>query len=114
MSVTIRKSRSFAVLLLRGNLIEPHFLWLKSYAESGEELLHHEWMGLPPDEGWCLDTCIELLTMAGLTVRFYDSHERQWMDRSQLYGVVRAPGSRDGTWGLPDAQEFKDKYLAIL
>lgn len=60
------------------------------------------------------DLLIKLLVKSGLTVRFYDPEEKNWMDISELYGVVRAPGSRDGTWGKPDLDEFEKDYLPIV
>lgn len=60
------------------------------------------------------DALIDLLVRAGLTVRFYDPEEKQWMDHSMLYGLVRAPGERDGTWGTPSLEEFESDYLRTV
>lgn len=53
----------------------------------------------------------DLLVKAGLTVRFYDPEEKNWMDQSRAYGVLKAPGSRDGSWGDPNLEEFDRDYL---
>jgi len=60
------------------------------------------------------DQLIELLEAAGLTVRYYDSEEKQWMDKSMMYGLVRAPGDRDGRWGAPTRDVFERDYLAVV
>lgn len=57
---------------------------------------------------------IQLLLKGGMTVRSYSKEEKCWFDESQRYGVVRAPGSKDGTWGIPTLEEFDREYLAII
>jgi len=59
------------------------------------------------------DRVIDLLVAAGLTVRYFDPEEQQWMDTSKERGVYRVAGNRDGTWGRPDLASFEQDYLSV-
>lgn len=108
----MRKSRTFAVSLPKFETVT--FLWMVEPQNKDKpgslEWLTHQWNGMEKEE----DAVIALLVAAGLTVRFYDPEERQWMDQSRMYGLVRAPGYRDGTWGVPTLSEFQESYLKVV
>lgn len=107
----------FAVVLVLGNTLGAYFICKKTEQEEGSEpntfldinAYQSPW---PPAQR---DAMIELLVKAGLTVRFFDAEEQQWMDNSTAFGYVRAPGNRDGTWGPPlTLDEFEENYLRTL
>jgi len=60
------------------------------------------------------DDIIELLSKAGLIVRYYDPEEKKWMDKSEAGGLSPAPGNRDGSWAHPGLEEFKAEYLGVI
>lgn len=110
---TIRKSRTFAVLLDM-NGAGFYFIYKKSYVEDGmpkSALVYytHEIKGtLSTDE------MIDLMKKAGCTVRFFDKEEKKWMDTSTQFGTVPAPGHRDGSWTFPLLEEFDKEYLKVV
>lgn len=57
------------------------------------------------------DELVEILSMGGLRVRFYDKEEKLWMEKSQIGGIEVVRGNRDGSWGTPDLEEYKNEYL---
>lgn len=113
----VAKSRQFAVVLVLGNTMGAYFICRRTEQEDAEEAktfldINAYQSPWPPAQK---DALIELLVKAGLTVRFYDPEEQQWMDNSLSYGYVRAPGNRDGTWGPPaTVEEFEENYLRTL
>lgn len=111
----ISKSRTFAVILSKGDTFGVYFLWVKKDMETGKENLEYQTQDL---NNWAdtsqKDGFIELLKKAGLTVRFYEDDEKQWMDSSLVYGLVPAPGSRDGQWSFPNLEAFKEHYLGTV
>lgn len=118
MAKQVSKSKTFAVVLTFGTELGAYFLCRKTEKETGADpktFLDVQAYKMPQWGPKDRDAVIELLVKAGLTVRFYDPEESQWMDQSQSYGLVRAPGSRDGTWGPPiTVEEFSKDYLEIL
>lgn len=54
---------------------------------------------------------IVLLTKAGLVVRHYDAEHKQWMETSLEEGPKPCEGNRDGSWAMPDLNEFERGYL---
>lgn len=107
------KSRTFAVLKQGLGFVDVTFLVRVASTgintETKKELDHKN------KRIWSLnqDVLVDFLVAAGLTVRYYDPEEKQWMDQSFLYGVVVAPGARDGAWGMPTLEEFETSYLAV-
>lgn len=113
----VSKSKTFAVILTPGNALGVYFICKKTEEEDGasstfldiQSLQTHDWTARDRNQ------VIELLKFAGLTVRYYDAEESQWMDDSRSYGLTRAPGSREGTWGPPTSiEEFQEYYLDSL
>lgn len=118
MAKHVKKSRTFATVLVLGNELGAYFLCQKTETdqETGEQTtfldIQSHRTNLEPKHK---DDLIQMLVKAGLTVRFYDPEEKQWMDLSTSYGLVRAPGARDGTWGPPTtAEEFNEEYLGTV
>lgn len=114
----VSKSRTYAVVLTAGDTLGAYFIHKKTVTEDGHEpvtSLELDAYPMPTFSPKDENAIIELLMKAGLTVRHFDKAERQWMDNSLLYGVVRAPGTRDGTWGPPlTVDEFEKDYLNVL
>lgn len=116
MSKKVTKSRVFAVVLTFGAELGAYFIHKRVEVEGDEtrtglEIESHKTKWPATDR----DSLIELLVTAGLTVRFFDREEAQWMDRSKAYGYVRAPGTRDGTWGPPTTvEDFEKDYLLTV
>lgn len=112
----ITKSRTYAVVLTPGNKLGVYFLCTKTESndrQAGEPYLdvqaHQTTLGAEAKSA-----IISLLVAAGLTVRFFDPEEQQWMDQSVALGYTRAPGNRDGSWGVPTSvREFQTNYLDI-
>lgn len=107
------KSRTFAVILTPGNTLTVDYLWLEKDVDTFEEKLVHHKQNTP----WIAEhknVLVELLKKGGITARFYDPEEKQWLDDSLNYGYVAAPGPRDGQWGMPSLEEFKTEYLATV
>lgn len=111
MAQKVSKSRSFAVITLQGGGLKIVSMWRK-VAEGQLPTLETQVTSPFPVEQ--RDLLIKLLVNSGITVRFFDPEEKQWVDQSLLYGVIVAPGSRDGTWGIPSLEEFESKYLLIV
>ena len=109
------KSPTFAVLPYRASgLQDVHILYfIKIYGQLQiDEVMQWKYQkpSIPVEYR---DALIEVLTTAGLTVRYYDPEERKWMHASASGGLEPAPGSRDGTWAQPDLEEFKKDYLGM-
>lgn len=114
MSESYRKSRTFAVVLTYGETLGVYFLWKQTGTRSAQKSLEFNTCETPWPVG-DKDTLIDLFVKAGLTVRFYDEEEKQWMDHSKIYGLIRAPGSRDGQWGFPTTiEQFEAEFLATV
>lgn len=111
MALRVSKSRTFAVVALQGEGLKVISLWRKVTEGEPPVLEVQVTASFPSAQR---DLIIKLLVNSGITVRFYDSEEKCWMDQSRVYGVVRAPGSRDGTWGTPSLEEFEREYLLIV
>lgn len=118
MAKQVSKSKTFAVVLVFGSELGAYFICRRTDREEGKDPLTyldveaHRIPGWGPKER---DQVIDLLIKAGLTVRYFDSEESQWMDQSRSYGLVRAPGSRDGSWGPPlSVGDFERDYLETL
>lgn len=112
MTTRIRKSRTFAVVLTPGNTLGAYFLTLKTYEDDRKDLDYRAY-----ETKWSAsekDKLIELLVEAGLSVRFHQDDEKQWMDNSLQYGYIPAPGDRTGQWSFPSIEEFERDYLAIM
>lgn len=105
------KSRTFAVIINVGSSLGFYFLHKET--RDGESKLKVKFKVSPLDSK-NKDALISLLSDAGLTVRFYDHEEKQWMDMSASVGYVPAPGNRDGTWGKPSLEEFERDYLKVV
>jgi len=88
------------------------FRWRQIDSPGGEKLVHHT-MEIPVDIKE-RDWLIEMVKKCGVTVRFYDSLERKWMDDSIQFGLVSVRGSRDGQWGAPTLEEFEDDYVQAV
>lgn len=112
MATKVSKSRVFAVIVQDGLYQDVNFFWKRT--ADGVSTLEHQREVLQGWGGGNRDQLIALLTKAGLTVRFFDPEEKQWMDNSLVYGLVRAPGSRDGQWGPPDLEQFEEEYLTTV
>jgi len=111
------KSKTFAVLLLEGERLGAYFLVrvLHETVELQEgasvmvpylsiETCETEW-------GWRdQNNLIKMLVAAGVTVRFFDKEEKQWMQFSEE-GYVQIPGNRDGSWIIPQLEDFERDYL---
>ncbi len=110
MGKRLSKSRTFAVVLTKGGNLEVKFLWMVTDKDSGEETLEDNNHLTPWIESY-RDTLIEMLVKGGLSVRFYDSEEKIWLEHSLLHGYNAAPGSRDGQYAPPTLDEFKEDYL---
>lgn len=108
------KSRVFAVLIEAG--IELHFyvMWRRSLPGTNERMLMERFKKFPLERTSTKDDLIALLAVGGVTVRYFDRGERQWMDFSEQYGLVRVPGDRDGHWDKPDLEAFERDYLPIF
>lgn len=116
MPKTIQKSRMFAVVLTFGGEVGAYFLHKRTEKDGEQTKTYLDIQGhklaFPVNYK---DEVIDLLVKAGLTVRFYDQEEKQWMDHSVAYGYVRAPGNRDGTWGVPTTlEDFEENYLRVV
>jgi len=85
-------------------------LWVRTDLDTGVKDLEHKARPLkwPVEEKNAL---IELLVDAGLTVRFFQEDEHQWMDNSHQFGYIPAPGNRSGQWAFPTIEEFERDYL---
>jgi hypothetical protein len=104
------KSKTFAVIMTQGEQLGVKFLWMVKEVDSDAATLEEN-NHLTP---WALkdqDSLIELLVKGGMTVRFYDPEEKQWLEHSLLGGYNAAPGSRDGQYSTPTLDEFKRDYL---
>lgn len=109
----LSKSRTFAIVPTKAAL-GVWFLWRVTDAIAGKSWLEVDPFPTLWAEGK-VDQIIQLLVRAGLTVRYYDSEEKQWMDQSTQFGLLRAPGNRDGTWGPPTTTgEFEEQYLKTV
>lgn len=111
MPIKISRSRTFAVVTESGGRLQILMLWRTVTGGGLNELCTARATDWDPGSR---DKVVSLLVMAGLTVRSYDAEEKRWMDQSALYGVVGAPGARDGTWGLPSLEEFEQRYLSVV
>lgn len=113
----VLKSKTYAIVLVNGAQLGVYFLCRKTEKEGEKSSTFLDLQGYKtpnwgPREK---DSVIELLVKAGLTVRFFDPEESQWMDQSISYGLVRAPGTREGVWGPPlTVEDFERDYLATL
>lgn len=110
------KSPVFAVLpFRRGGLQDIFFYWVLKVHEEGElagEVLQEKYMR-PKFGVGDRDSIIELLSKAGITVRYYDPAEKRWMDQSESAGMNATVGDRDGGWVQPDIHTFKLDYLKV-
>jgi 2-hydroxychromene-2-carboxylate isomerase len=119
MAQSFAKSRTFAVVIsspdASGSRLQPeqvHFLY-RLTSGGLSQLLHkatdiRNWHLLDEAE------LVEFLKNAGLTVRHFNKGESQWQDTSTQLGIVRAPGNRDGSWGVPTLLEFERDYLPTI
>jgi hypothetical protein len=112
----VRKSRVFAVVLTSGNELGVYFICRKTELEDGRagptylDIQAHRTPWAVAEKS----ALIDLLSKAGLTVRFFDPEESQWMEQSETVGSVRVPGPRDGAWGPPrTVAEFEESYLNV-
>lgn len=109
----ITKSATFAVIPHVQTSLDAVFLWrLSSLSTDGTIERKLEWKYFhTPWPGSDKSSLIDLLTKAGLTVRFYDEEHKQWMEQNGATGSIPCEGNRDGTWTLPDLPEFETGYL---
>jgi len=114
MTKQVRKSRVYAVVLTSGNQLGAYFMCRKTEVENGKEgepfldIQAH----VTPWKVTEKAPLIDLLSKVGLTVRFFDPEESQWMEQSEQSGSVRVQGARDGSWGPPQTvAEFEETYL---
>lgn len=114
MPTRIAKSRTFAVVIDFRGQFGVYFLWTRKDLDAGTESLEHQAQHIKWADASQKDNIIELLKKAGLTVRFFEPDERQWMDTSLTYGLVAAPGSRDGQWAFPTLDQFKEDFLGTV
>jgi len=118
MGKRVSKSRTFAVLLANGETFGIWFLWREIILDDARVPRSTKLEADSLKTTWSLkerDNVIELLVKTGTTVRYYDPEEKQWMDHSRQYGLVRAPGNRDGSWGIPRTlQMFEEDYLKSM
>lgn len=119
-----RKSKTFAVLPNTGAL-DVFFLWREQQTEDPSITLDGSptWIGQQrKDLKWQQtrtpwptadrDKLIELLSKAGLTVRYFDPEEKKWMEQSLSAGLQPAPGTgREPSWTVPTLEEFERDYL---
>lgn len=122
----VKTSRKFAVLLNAGDVLGVYFVYHREETVEmpyGQAYAQVDWKttkslvvddqltNIPVSLKGALTT---VLTAAGLTVRFFDDEEKQWMDVSKEQGSVRAPGNRDGSWGPPtNLVDLERDYLAV-
>jgi hypothetical protein len=111
MATRVSNSRRFAVVMTYGATMGVYFLWKRTEVETGTSSLENEAYQFPKEWGPEKDSIIELLKKAGLTVRYFDREEKQWMDQSSQYGLTPAPGRRDGGWDFPNLETFERDYL---
>jgi len=108
------KSPTYAVLPHRQEQQDVYFFYVKKMhgqLQIDEELIAtYQRPSFPVGER---DVVIELLTKAGITVRYFDKEESKWMDQSALGGLEPAPGNRDGSWTPPILESFKQDYLEV-
>lgn len=109
----LSKSRTHAVVLENGHLLDVRFLWRLTDQDSGEQTLQEQ-AQLTPWYAYHRDVLVDLLVKAGLFVRFFDYDEKQWMENSIIGGYNRCPGSRDAQWSRPTLEEFDRDYLSII
>jgi len=117
MAKTVRKSRVFAIILPLASELGVYVVYKRTEVseDSGEtsfiDVSSHKTKWPLGDR----NELIALLKAVGLTVRFFDNEEKQWMDDSLSHGYVRVPGNRDGTWTPPrSVEDFEENYLKAL
>lgn len=114
---SVRKSRVWAVLLTSGGFLGAYHIHKRTETENGESntYLDIQMTRLRDIGPQYQDEVTRLLVNAGVTVRFYDPEEKRWMDNSLVYGLVPAPGGRDGTFSVPaTVEEFDRDYLETV
>jgi len=106
------RSRTFAVLIREQGLYGAYMLYRKTPVGEGDgkpELIDTVKRGFWPADK--VDDLIDILKLGGLTVRYFDYTEKLWMDHSIQYGLVPAPGARDGSWSFPSLESFERDYI---
>lgn len=108
-----KKSRTFAVFIPGAQITQDiRLLWLETKEGVKTLVLNQAHMAYQGEHS--AGEAINLLVRAGITARYYDREEKQWMDYSLAGGLVRAPGSRDGQWAQPSIEEFEEHYLQTV
>jgi len=105
------RSRTFAVLVTKGDVLDVYVLYRRIDIETDEVNLITKRV-----QGWSAkdaDQLILTLNCAGTVCRFYDDEEKVWKQASEIGGVSVVRGSKDGSWGIPDVDEFESDYLAV-
>lgn len=107
------KSRTFVVIQRVGDRLKATTLIrLTSSANGSKKLLQKTTiLPWPPEDQSAI---VNFVADIGATARYYDPGERIWLDYSTSRGLVPAPGSADGTWGVPSLEEFEEDYLPIV
>lgn len=104
------KSRTFAIVsAVTEDTI--HLTFATRLTEGMSKRMEIRRSSFPKEDLDTVNQIIDLLTQAGLTVRYYSQDEKQWMDNSLAHGLMKAPGQRDGQWTEPDLEEFEAHYL---
>jgi len=52
-----------------------------------------------------------ILKMAGCRVRYYDEEGKEWVEESIQAGAKVVNGDRDGSWNVPNIEDFEKHYL---
>jgi len=107
------RSRTFAVLIENGDHFEIKFYCRVTNHDMGEKIMEETPHSLA-FQAANRDEIRNLLADGGITVRFYDPGEKNWLDYSLEYGLIGAPGSRDGTFGVPDLETFEERFLSNI
>ena len=105
------RSRTFAVIEVKGEALDLYVLYRRIDIETDDaELISKKVQGWHPEDQELL---LRTLNSVGVVSRYFDKKTETWKQVSEIGGVSTVRGSKDGSWRLPDVDEFERDYLAV-